>query len=323
MLIGTKRYSGNPKIIRHLIYFLFFFIFASLIPVYAQEEKSEPLLEIIQNIEQKKEWIVIAEPEFYADHNLSQLSQGSFDYLKEYEVNKASRVTYKYSKDSLDINLQIYLFPSHIHAFGFYSVDKSPSLDFFNIGFATYAIGQRLVCWYGNYVIFTEKQDTLSERWDRLRDFTEEIIKIVPRQKKQTPILDCLPEKNRVENSEKFYVGRWLGQEYFNKIYYADFKTDEGYSRIFIIDNVYTAAADSNFWNYFFFFQENVEVIQDTLKIDTDYYVINEPLWGRTILAKKNQIIYGILDYRNRKWTEDRLAEVLEALKKREIVKPG
>jgi hypothetical protein len=306
-----------------LILFVFIVNPFSLIVVYGQEDETELLREIFRNIEQKKGWIVITEPEFYEDQKLDQLSEESFDYLRTYEVNGASHATYLYSKDSLNINLQIYLLPSHIQAFGFYSVDKSPSLDFFDVGFETYAIGQRLVCWYGNYVVFAEKQDTLSERWNRLKDFTEEVIKIVPRQKKQTPVLDCLPDKNRVKHSEKFYIGHWLGQEYFRRIYYADYQTDEGYSRVFIIDNPSTAAADTNFWNYFFFFKENVEVVQDTLKIDTDYYAINEPLWGRTILAKKNQIIYGILDYRNKEWTEDRLSEVLDALKKREIVKPG
>ena len=323
MLTGIKRNPEMIQIIRFLILFVLIFNLIAMIAVYAQEEETNPLREIFQEIEQEKEWNVITEPEIYEDQNLDQLSENSFDYLATYKVNTASRATYLYSKDSLNIHLQFYLFPSHIQAFGFYSIEKSPSLDFFDIGFETYAIGQRLVCWYGNYVIFAEKQDTLSERWNRLKDFTEEVIKVVPRQKKRTPVLDCLPEKNRVEHSEKFFIGRWLGQEYFKRIYYADYQTDEGFSRVFIIDNAFTAAADSNFWNYFFFFKENVEVIQDTLKIDTDYYVINEPLWGRTILAKKNQIIYGILDYRNKEWTEDRLAEVLDALKKRDIVKPG
>jgi hypothetical protein len=67
----------------------------------------------------------------------------------------------------------------------------------------------------------------------------------------------------------------------------------------------------------------NAEIINDTLQIDTDYYVIREPLWGKTVLAKKNQIIYGILDFRNRKWAEERLSELLSELKKKEIVKPG
>jgi hypothetical protein len=322
-MLKRRWYSGFSQNNQHLIYFIFCILFISLAISYAQEGNSQPLVEIFQDTDQKKDWLVLTEPEFYSNQNIDQLSTGSFDYLRAYEVHKALRTTYLYSKDSLKINMKIYLFPSHIHAFGFYSVDKSPSLDFYDIGFETYAFGQRLVCWYGNFVIFAEKQDTLSGRWNRLRDFTEEITKIIPKQKKRTPVLDCLPEKNRVENSEKFYLGPWLGQDYFKKIYYADYKTDQGYSRIFIIDNIYTAAADSNFWNYYFFFQENVEVILDTLKIDTDYYVINEPLWGRVILAKKNQIIYGILDYRDKEWTEDRLAEVLEALKKREIVKPG
>jgi len=290
---------------------------------YAQPQKTEILVEITRNIEKKKNWILLNQPEYFIDEEITQLSEDVIDYFNEYRVEAAARLRCTFSRDSLDITLKMFQFPAHIYAFGLYSVDKSPSLDFFDIGFETYAIGQRLVCWYGNFVLFAEKADTIGERTRRLRDFTQEVVKLIPRQRRRTPILDCLPEKNRVTHSEKFYLGTWLGQDYFKYIYYADYNTGEGYSRIFIINNDLTASADSSFWNYYYFFRENIGVIQDTLEIDTDYYVVNEPLWGRTILAKKNQIIYGILDYRNQEWTEDRLAEVLEALKKRQIVKPG
>jgi hypothetical protein len=151
----------------------------------------------------------------------------------------------------------------------------------------------------------------------------ENFIKFLPKQKQSTPILRCLPKKNKVEHSEKYYAGHWLGQDFFKKVYYADYYTPEGYSRIFIIDNPNTATADTNFWNYYNILKKNSEVLNDSLEIETDYFVINEPLWGKTILAKKNQIIYGILDYRNIDWTEERMAELLEELKDKKIVKSG
>jgi hypothetical protein len=204
-----------------------------------------------------------------------------------------------------------------------YSVEKSPQLDYHDIGFEAYKYGNKYVSWYGIYVISAESQDTLAEAEDRLRELMKEVIKILPEQKKNTPILDCLPGRNRVEHSEKYYATHWLGQDYFKNIYYADYYIPEGYSRIFIINNRNTAVADSNFWNYYAIIRQNAGVLNDSLKIDTDYFVINEPLWGKAVLAKKNQIIYGILDYRNIEWTEQRLAELLEELKDKKIVKPG
>ena len=328
--MGIERFTEKistifmQRNIEQLVITVFILLFTILLKsLYPQSQKVELLVDINQRFEEKKNWVLLSQPEYFIDEEINQLSEDIIDYFDEYRVEAALRLRCLFSRDSLIITLKIFYLPTQIYAFGFYSVDKAPSLDFFDIGFETYAIGRRLVCWYGNYVVFTEKEDTIQARTRRLRDFTEEVIKLIPRQKRRTPILDCLPEKNRVEHSEKFYLGSWLGQDYFNNIYYADYSTGEGYSRIFIINNILTAAADSSFWNYFYFFQENIGVIRDTLKIDTDYFVINEPLWGKTILAKKNQIIYGILDYRNEDWTEDRLAEVLDALKKRQIVKPG
>ena len=102
-----------------------------------------------------------------------------------------------------------------------------------------------------------------------------------------------------------------------------DYYIPQGYSRLFILHNSTTAAADSNFWKYYAFLKERNRILSEKLQMDTDYFVSDDPLWGKTLLTKKNQIIYGILDYRDKHWTENRLREILERLKKRKIVKSG
>jgi hypothetical protein len=229
----------------------------------------------------------------------------------------------RFNKDSSLYRITLISLPTQIQAFGLYSIEKSPSLEYFDIGFETYLYGNKLVTWYGFFVLFSEKSDTIPESISRQKDLMEEIVKSFPKQKQRTPILECLPEKNKVKHSEKYYSGHWLGQDFFKQVYYADYYTAEGYSRIFIIDNLNTASADTNFWNYYKIFEQNSAVLNDSLKIETDYFIINEPLWGKAILAKKNQIIYGVLDYRNSDWTEERMSELLEKLKDKKIVKSG
>jgi len=238
-------------------------------------------------------------------------------------VEEGCRGTILSDKNDMIYVVKLFVFASQINAFGFYSFEKSPSLDFYDIGYQAYESGQKVSCWYGKYVLFVQSPDTIEDRNKNIREFARDFIDILPRQRRSTPVLDCLPQKNFVEHSEKFYMHRWLSRDYFKNIYYADYYTPEGYSRIFIIDNQFTAVADTNFWNYYNFMKENSEIMHDTLKIATDYIIVDEPLWGKTILAKKNQIIYGILDVRNTRWVEDRLAELLNELKKKKIVKSG
>ncbi|MBN2365847.1 MAG: hypothetical protein EH225_07465 [Calditrichaeota bacterium] len=272
---------------------------------------------------EKKDWILDGSPQVFQGGDLIEIERELSDIILEYEPAQGFRGIFISEKHELVLQLKLFLFPTQIQAFGFYAYDKSPSLEFYDVGFQAYLAGRRISVWYGKFVLQVESPDTLKDQHKIMREFARDFLNELPRQKQYTPILDCLPEKNCVEHSRKFSMSRWLSQDFFNNIYYADYHTPEGYSRIFIIDNGETAAADSNFWKYYHFMRENAEVYRDTLKIATDYIVVGEPLWGRTILAKKNQIIYGILDFRNIKWTEDRLQELLEGLKKRKIVKPG
>jgi hypothetical protein len=308
--------------IRYLSFIMLLYL-CSVTIIKADKNNDINLLTLVEELEQKKEWQSLATHQYYENSNRLVELFAAMDHSLDFKILNGIYGKFLKVKDSISLNMYVFHLSSQIEAFGLYSAEKSPSQDFFDIGFESYISRHRLVCWYGNFVVFSESADTLDNLEKHLKEFAEEFVRLLPKSKRKTLILDAFPGKNSVEHSKKYYTGRWLDQEFFKHIYYADYYIPEGYSRIFIIDNLTTSRADSNFWQYFNFIKMNAEIINDTLQIDTDYYVIREPLWGKTILAKKNQIIYGILDYRNRKWAEERLSELLSELKKKKIVKPG
>lgn len=297
-------------------------VICETLPVMAQEFHSATINDAYLKIGQKKEWIP-AGLDIFEKADVIETEKNNSDYLIEYEVQKIFRGLFYSAKDSLWLVAKLFVFPNQIQAFGFYSVDKTPSFNFLQIGYESFTYQKNLVSWYNNFVLHLEVIDTLKKSEKALKDFAQEFINLLPSKKKHTPILDSFPSRHRVKHSEKFYMRRWLDQDYFKNIYYADYYTPDGYSRIFIIDNLHTENADSNFWKFKRYMNFYSAVINDTLQVQTDYFVANDPLWGLVIFAKKNKIIYGILDYRNKKWAEERLAELLSELKKRNIVMPG
>lgn len=287
---------------------------------YSQGREKHNFTEVFNKLDQKNDWKILDTliiPDFIVNSHEELL------YAIDFDLQNETHTLFIQDKDSALVNLSLYEFPEQVPAFGFYSRDKSPSQKFFEIGFESYYTEDKFVTWYGEFVLFTRLLDSLENRDKILREFNAKVIKFLPKSRNNVPMLGVLPDKNMVKHSTKYYPNRWFGQDYFDRIYYADYHTLDGYSRIFIIDNISTSRADSNFWKFYSFSEQNKGIINDTLKVDTDYYVLNDPLWGRTILAKKNQIIYGILDYRNKQWAEERLSDILEELKKRKIVKPG
>lgn len=250
-------------------------------------------------------------------------SMDFFDYVQEYHVENLLNWEMRNPEKGAAIYCQLYSAPDQAKAFGLYSVEKSPSLRFFRVGFEAFRSGDQFICWYGRFVLLVQWVAPFPGAEKKFKKITEQIIRLLPEQKHYLPILEALPDRDLVKHSQKFYPVHWLDQPYFRNIYYADYATREGYCRVFIIDNRTTSAADSNFWKYFTFIKSKAEILDESFRINTDYFAVNEPLWGKTILAKKNQIIYGILDYHRREWVEDRMAEILNVLKKKRVVKPG
>ncbi len=302
---------------------LWLFYFLHPFPTFGKEREQVNPEKIFQQISEKTRWTLMGEAQRITGRDLLEVGQDIGEFVPEFRIDKAYQARFLHKKDSCMVTTTIFEAPSQIMAFGFYSVQKSPSLEFYDYGFESYLSGERLFSWYGKYVVLSEMADTLQDNEKYLKDIVRQIVRRLPKQKRHTPILDALPEKNKVEHSEKFYVHRWLDQNYFENIYYADYYANEEYSRIFIIDNGTTATADSNFWRYYSFMKKKSRIVNDTLNIATDYFVVDEPLWGKTLLAKKNRIIYGILNYRKKDWTEDRMQDVLNRLKKRKVVKSG
>ena len=291
--------------------------------LYCQETRKPSIPKLFKDLCKEEKWLPGGNLLDLKGSNLDNFYYEISEFLNVHILEEGIHGSFIHRKDSINLSLSVFRFPNQVLAFGFYSRDKSPSLDFSNIGFEAYSLGGRLISWYGTYIVQTETSDTSENRIKLLSEITKDFLKLIPKQKKNLPLLDVFPEKDWVKHSKKFYLQSWLSQKFFQNIYYADYHTQDGYCRIFLINNMSTAEADSNFWKYYSFIKKKAKILNDTLEIDTDYYVVDEPLWGKTILAKKNQMIYGILDYRRKEWAEDRLKEVLDELKKRKIVKAG
>lgn len=278
--------------------------------------------ELLNRLAEKNDWEII--PGDSSGFLPGTLPSTDFtDYVKEHRIDDEINWEMHHREKNFSIYFRLYSAPGQAKAFGLYSVEKSPSLRFYRVGFESFRSGDQFICWYGKFVLLVQLVNSIPGAEKHFKKLAGNIIHLLPRQKPKLPILEALPDKDRVKHSEKFYQGHWLDQPYFRNIYYADYATPDGYCRIFIIDNRTTSSADSNFWRYFTFIKTKAEILDEPFEINTDYFAVDEPLWGKTILAKKNQIIYGILDYHRREWVEERMAEILNRLKKKKVVKPG
>lgn len=285
--------------------------------------QSQPVGEkISERIKKSKEWL-ISHKKLGLNNQQIQTLLADESELTEFNIKKLDLISVLHLPDSVQIDIQVVEAENASHAFGLYGLNKSPSLRFFDIGFESYWTNNLFVTWYGRYCLRLRAKSQWNIGKEKLLKLAKLVIKAIPKQHEDIPFLEALPNKNRVPYSEKYDRQHWLNQPYFQNIYYADYHTEEGYLRFFIINNGTTSTADSCFWKYFAFVKSMSDTINEKLDIGTDYYIFVDPLWGKTILAKKNQLIYGVLNARNIGWVEEHLKEMLERFKKKKLVKAG
>ncbi|GAB4333887.1 MAG: hypothetical protein Kow0037_12270 [Calditrichia bacterium] len=302
---------------------IFYILFIGLI--FSQNGMGEDRLagqKIIQRLQEEKDWVIVNQNLQITPSQLTKIF-GENDDLTEFVLKRLDLISVVHLPDSVQIDIQVAEAETPSQAFGLYGQNKSPSLRFFDIGFESYWSNNLFVTWYGRYCIRLRAKSRWNIGKEKLIALAKILLKEIPEQKEGIPYLEALPKKHRVPYSEKYDRQHWLNQPYFRNIYYADYHTEEGYLRIFIINNGTTSAADSCFWKYFAFVKSMSDTINEKLEIGTDHFIFVDPLWGKTILAKKNQLIYGVLNARNMQWVEDRLKELLERLKKKRLVKAG
>ena len=160
------------KIQFNILSFIIFILFAGLVGIVpAKKERKLDIDKFIEEFSRKDRWILMGEPQLLTGSNLLEAGQGFVEYLAEFQIKQGFSFSVVTQKDSIPLNIIFYEAPSQVFAFGLYSVEKSPSLKFFDIGFSYSNINNRIISlqemffasYSSSYLIDTERQASHSD----------------------------------------------------------------------------------------------------------------------------------------------------------------
>jgi hypothetical protein len=114
---------------------LFNLVIGTLHLLPAQDSQSSLVQEAFTEMGKRKEWVAFSRLEVFEGSDLYEIDKEIADYIGEYEVEQIMQGVFYSTKNELFIIERLFILPSQIKAFGLYSVDKTPSLNFLDIGY--------------------------------------------------------------------------------------------------------------------------------------------------------------------------------------------
>ncbi|HYW97155.1 MAG TPA: DUF6599 family protein [Bacteroidales bacterium] len=200
----------------------------------------------------------------------------------------------EYTNGKQNIRVEIYQHKDVAHGFGIYSQERSPDLNFIDIGEKGYQQGSVLNFLNGRYYVkiyaSSEKNKVVSTMEDIARQLSHNI-----NPKPALPhILSMFPEEGHLPHRDAFISQSFMGHAFLNSVYKASYKSGDNTFSLFIIKEMNAAACEQILRQYLEFTK------QPTDKLSQGKLLIKDPYNGPIDILWKDNWIFGLSGTDNR-----------------------
>ncbi len=178
-------------------------------------------------------------PRVYTRETLYELIDGAADVYLTFDFDRVTAGYY--TRGDTTVTVEIYSFASERDAYGIYSLERTPSVEFLPIGIQGYYAETVVNCVIGrSYIKCTSFQLGAQER-TVLTKIAESMARALGGTTARPRLFSCFPAAGLVRNSERFVAANFLGYPFLHSAYIADYQTDSAAFQLFILEAKDTA----------------------------------------------------------------------------------
>ncbi|MDR0814232.1 MAG: hypothetical protein LBN37_00605 [Bacteroidales bacterium] len=253
-----------------------------------------------------KGWVLSAEVETFDPNTLFERINGAAPGYILYDFKELSVFVYQKAKSEDYITIQIYRHGSDTDAFGIYASERPLETAFAKIGAEGYQEGAMLNFLADKLYVKIESPSSDVATAKVITKIAQNFAaKINP--KAVFPVkLQVFPAENKIAHSEQYIAQSFLGHEFLNSAFTADYTLNDAQYQLFVIDAGTTAAAKAMLEKYFGFTKQTDPLEEGKLTV-TDKYN------GDIVCRWEGQHIWGVL---NDNGAPVAIDKVLEAIRK-------
>jgi hypothetical protein len=185
-----------------------------------------PALQVHSQISfpQIKGYEIVKEYPLFVPANLWDYINGAAD---AYTANRFVDLEIaEYVKGNRRIKAEVYRHESPDHAFGIYSMERSPDYNFIDIGAEGYQEGSLVHFVSGSYYVKIVSVDTGKKVEKEVNSIAREVWNALGRDDKMPGLLSVFPEEGLREKSQAYTTTSFLGHEFFSDVFSASYLKD-------------------------------------------------------------------------------------------------
>jgi hypothetical protein len=143
----------------------------------------------------------------------------------------------EYKKGKSVIKLEIYRHSDNATAFGIYSLERSPSLRYINIGAQGY-VGDGVINFFkGNYYVKIRANSKNEKVLQSAESLAVKVSAILKGETKMPAVLSQFPETGKKINEEIFINENVLGHKFLNKAFKANYESGSDTFSIYLMES--------------------------------------------------------------------------------------
>lgn len=251
--------------------------------------------------------IVYNYPVYHSD-NLWDYIDGAADNYLSYHFQELHIAEYVKGR-KIFFKVEIYHHESPLYAFGIYSSERSPVYQFIPLGVQGFREESLINFLKGSYYVKILTQQKGKRVENDLKELAGKVEAILPGAATFPAELRLFPEEGKVRNAERFTAENFLGHEFFDSVFTAEYKTNDVSFTIFLTRRANVENARSLMGN---FYKAATGKIPDVLHEGDQ--MIEDGYNGKIYIIWEGNVIFGFQNMTNQNLMRNLAREMLNKL---------
>jgi len=235
------------------------------------------------------------EPAIYDRDTLWEyINGGAVGYLA-YGFKRMVTFTTAHQESGLEIVVDIYDMGKPVHAYGIYSVERSPDGVEVEWGCDGFRSGTALYFWQDRFYVKIMALDIAPETDKLLSKLADTISRKLPAAKGPPKQLSVFPEEGMVKNSDRYIKTDVLGQDYLQNGFRMEYDQKGKQYTIFVIEGTTPEETALNLNKYRAYLDGASELSAELIGLGEQAFMGNDSFYGTVVFSRKNHFIIGVL----------------------------
>lgn len=247
-------------------------------------------------------WTLVEGPVMYSPDTLFELVDGAAPFYLQLGFRELAHARYQRADDkSFVVTLDVYDQGTVEGGFGVYSSSRHPTESFQKWGTQGYRSGSLTILWKERFYVSLMGDDEHPQTIRGLESFAGWIGARIPGQDVYPDLLQQLPSKDRLSNTEQYTAVNYLGYRFLENVMSAQYRVESSTAILFVAD--YTASEKAK-TSYAQAAEEigKKESAPDasSIPLSIDACVCVDKYLGHVVLLRIERYLYGVYDSENK-----------------------